>query len=174
MARETVILVDERDRAVGEMEKLEAHRLGKLHRAISVLVLNGNGELLVQQRAAGKYHCPGIWANTCCSHPRPGEEVLAAAHRRLREEMGFDCPLRFAFAFTYRAAFPNGLVEHEFDHVFLGTYDGPIAPDPAEVAQYAWRSRDEILSQIRAQPASVAPWFVMILDRLSQTGWPST
>src|SRR5687768_14206462 len=128
-----VILVNEQDEPVGTMEKLEAHQKGLLHRAFSVFVVNKNGEMLLQQRAQDKYHSGGLWTNTCCSHPLPGENVLDASHRRLMEEMGFDCPLREIFSFTYRAEFDNGLTEHEFDHVFFGEYDGEVIPDTAEV-----------------------------------------
>ena len=118
--QEQVILVDQQDREIGVAEKLEAHRKGKLHRAFSVFLFNAKDEMLLQQRAAEKYHSGGLWTNTCCSHPRPGEPTEAAARRRLREEMGISCNLNKAFDFIYRAEFDNGLIEHELDHVFIG------------------------------------------------------
>ena len=125
-----VILVDQADRPVGRMEKQEAHRKGLLHRAFSVFLLDGS-KLLIQRRALDKYHCGGLWSNTCCSHPAPGEPVLSAAERRLDEELGIkNARLRELDTFLYRAAFPNGLAEHELDHVLLGEYSGPVQPDP--------------------------------------------
>src|SRR5689334_1861243 len=112
-ATDYVIIVDPLDNEIGASEKLAAHREGKLHRAFSVFVFHDDA-LLLQRRADSKYHSPGLWTNTCCSHPRPGEGLTVAAHRRLSEEMGFDCDLEPAFSFVYRAQFPNGLVEHEF------------------------------------------------------------
>lgn len=116
-----VILVNELDQETGLMEKMEAHEKGLLHRAFSVFIMNDQGDMLLQQRALDKYHSGGLWTNACCSHPLPGEAVEAAAHRRLSEEMGFDCPLRELFQFTYRTEFDNGLIEHEYDHVWTGT-----------------------------------------------------
>lgn len=118
---EEVILVNEKDEPIGTMEKLEAHQKGALHRAFSVFLFNPKGELLLQRRALHKYHSAGLWTNTCCSHPRPGEETSAAAHRRLKEEMGMEADLRFMTSFQYRSEFENGLTEHEFDHVFIGS-----------------------------------------------------
>src|SRR5918997_6672888 len=126
---EQVILVDEADREVGTGSKLEAHREGALHRAFSVFVFDRRGRLLLQKRAAGKYHSGGLWSNTCCGHPRPGEATAEAARRRLREEMNFDCELRAAFEFLYRAQFTNKLIEHEYDHVFVGEFGGVFVPD---------------------------------------------
>src|ERR1700744_2758864 len=120
MVREEVILVDEADVQLGTMEKIEAHRKALLHRAFSVFIFNSKGEMLLQQRAAEKYHSPGLWTNACCSHPRPGEETQAAAMRRLMEELGFTLELEKIFDFTYRSEFENGLTEFEFDHVFVG------------------------------------------------------
>src|SRR6185503_9661232 len=124
MTDEMVVLVDEDDREAGTGEKMAVHRSGRLHRAFSVFVVDGEGRLLLQRRAAVKYHSAGLWSNTCCGHPRPGETILAAATRRLKEEMGFECRLRPAFSFIYRAALDHGLTEHELDHVLLGSHDG--------------------------------------------------
>jgi isopentenyl-diphosphate Delta-isomerase len=162
---EMVVLVDEHDRQLGLMEKLEAHEKGLLHRAISVLVFNRRGELLIQQRALGKYHWPGIWANTCCTHPRSGESYAAAAHRRLDEEMGFSCALKDEFSFVYRAVFENGLIEHELDHVFSGVFDGDPSPDPDEVASFAWVEVASLREDVARAPDKYAPWFRIILDR---------
>jgi isopentenyl-diphosphate Delta-isomerase len=165
-AEEQVVLVDESDHETGVAGKMAAHREGRLHRAISVFVFDGAGALLLQRRADGKYHTPGLWTNTCCSHPRPGEPVEAAAHRRLREEMGFDCALERAFSFIYRAEFGNGLVEHELDHVFVGTWDGRPTPDPREVG--AWRRiLPEALARERAaNPDAFTPWFHIAYPKL--------
>jgi len=162
-----VILVDEQDRATGEMEKLEAHRLGLLHRAFSVFVFDSFGRLLLQRRAWGKYHSPGLWTNTCCSHPRAGEETEAAAHRRLQEEMGFDCPVRHAFGFTYRAELGD-LIEHEYDHVFVGTWDGIPLPAPEEVAGCKYWELDEIERGLESQHEQFTAWFRLIWPRIRE------
>ncbi len=126
-----VILVNEADEPIGTMEKMEAHVKGLLHRAFSIFIFNSRGEMLLQQRAGGKYHNGGLWTNTCCSHPIPGEKVLSAAKRRLSEEMGFVTELSPAFNFTYKATFDNGLTEYEYDHVLTGVYDGDVNLMPA-------------------------------------------
>src|SRR4030042_2763439 len=129
MVMEKIILVDENDREIGTEEKLKTHEQGKLHRAFSIFVFNSKGELLLQRRAKGKYHSGGLWTNTCCSHPREGEKLEEAVHRRLKQEMGLDCPLKEAFSFIYKVRFENGLFEHELDHVFIGRVDGKPVPD---------------------------------------------
>ena len=135
---EQVILVDQDDREIGVREKLDAHKRGELHRAFSVFVFDGQGALLIQQRAKGKYHTSGLWTNTCDGHPRPGETIAEAARRRLLEEMGFECELDEALAFTYHAELGDGLVEHEYDHVLVGRFDGEPEPDPREAAGWQW------------------------------------
>ncbi|MFN8246524.1 MAG: isopentenyl-diphosphate Delta-isomerase [Ferruginibacter sp.] len=163
-----VILVNERDEPTGAMEKIEAHEKGLLHRAFSVFIFNEQGEMLLQQRAPGKYHSPNLWTNACCSHPAPGEEVSAAAHRRLKEEMGFDTELEKAFAFTYRAEFENGLTEHEFDHVFVGRYNGPVNPDPLEVSRYRYLNLRELRKELQEQPGLFTEWFKIADPRLEE------
>ena len=150
------------------MEKIEAHEKGLLHRAFSVFIFNEQGEMLLQQRAPGKYHSPNLWTNACCSHPAPGEEVSAAAHRRLKEEMGFDTELDKAFAFTYRAEFDNGLTEHEFDHVFAGRYNGPVNPDPLEVSRYRYINLRELRKEMQEQPGQFTEWFKIAYPRLEE------
>jgi isopentenyl-diphosphate delta-isomerase len=163
----SVILVDEHDRQTGIMDKMEVHEKGLLHRAFSIFIFNSKGEMLLQQRAAGKYHSPLLWTNTCCSHPLPGEEVQDAATRRLEEEMGFQTPLRKAFSFIYQTSFDNGLTEHEFDHVFVGTYDGLVSPDAAEVAHYNYVKPDLIEANIAAHPQHYTEWFKIAFPKLS-------
>lgn len=163
---EQVILVDEHDRALGTMEKLEAHQKGLLHRAISVFIFDSQGRLLLQQRAAHKYHSAGLWTNTCCSHPAPGETPLDAAHRRLEEEMGLRAPLTFAFTFRYHAPFDNGLAEHELDHVFIGHADHAPRPNPAEVAAYRWADRETIDRENIKNPDVYTAWFKLIYGKV--------
>lgn len=162
-----VILVNEQDEPVGTMEKLEAHQKGLLHRAFSVFVVNPQGEMLLQQRAQDKYHSGGLWTNTCCSHPLPGEDVLDASHRRLMEEMGFDCSLREIFSFTYRAEFDNGLTEHEFDHVLFGEYDGEVVPDAAEVQAVRYLSLSEIRRLLVEEPDTFTHWFHLAFPKIA-------
>ncbi len=162
-----VILVNEQDEPVGTMEKLEAHQKGLLHRAFSVFIVNSAGEMLLQQRAQDKYHSGGLWTNTCCSHPLPGEDTLAASHRRLVEEMGFDCELKEVFSFTYRAEFDNGLTEHEFDHVLIGQYDGEIQPDSTEVMNYKFASPDEIRFLLLTEPETFTHWFHIAFPKIA-------
>lgn len=156
---EKVILVNEHDEVLGVMEKMEAHEKALLHRAFSVFIFNDKHELLLQQRAFSKYHSGGLWTNTCCSHPRPGESTEAAAIRRLKEEMGFTANLEKAFSFTYKAHFENGLTEHEFDHVFTGIFNGDIHINAEEVASYAYRSLEETASLLKHEPATFTTWF---------------
>jgi isopentenyl-diphosphate delta-isomerase len=158
MAAEQMILVDAQDREVGVGEKLQVHLAGALHRAFSVFIFDPAGRLLMQKRAAGKYHSAGLWSNTACGHPRPGEVTAEAARRRLREEMGFDCELRAAFEFLYRAELGGALVEHEYDHVFVGTHEGDPAPDPAEVEEWRWVDMDELRRGLRVEPHRYSYW----------------
>lgn len=170
---EQVVLVDKDDNCIGLMEKLEAHEKGLLHRAFSVLLFNDNKELLLQQRAFDKYHCGGLWTNTCCSHPRPEEEVEDAALRRLKEEMGIECDLKKSFEFIYKAELNNGLTEHEYDHVFFGTFSGEPAINTDEVANWKYMPLDALRRDIAAHPANYTPWFKIILDKID-AGLPTS
>ena len=161
-----VILVDEWDNELGTMDKLAAHQPPVLHRAFSVFIFNEQNEMLLQQRAAGKYHSAGLWTNACCSHPLPGETTEAAAVRRLQEEMGFKTGIEKIFAFTYKAEFENGLGEHEYDHVFAGTYNGAIEPNPEEVAAYRYLSMNEIAEAIHTRPEEYTVWFQLAFPRI--------
>jgi len=163
---EEVILVDEADNQIGTAEKLQAHKEGKLHRCFSAFVFNSEGKLLLQQRAKSKYHSGGLWSNTCCSHPRPGEAVEAAAHRRLKEELGFDCPLKEAFTFIYKTKFDNGLFEHEFDHVFIGKFDGSPIPNPEEVESWTWVSLAELKKDIKENPENYTYWLKVSIGKV--------
>lgn len=151
---------------MGTMEKMEAHVKGVLHRAISVFIFNSKGEMLLQQRAHGKYHSPGLWTNTCCSHPAPGEASLAAAERRLQEEMGLTCRLEHAFWFQYKASFDNGLIEHELDHVFIGHTDETPTPNPEEAASWQYASPAAIREEMEENPARYTVWFRLLAERV--------
>ena len=164
-----VILVNEKDEPVGVMEKLEAHkRGGTLHRAFSILIFNDKGELMLQLRSRKKYHAGGLWTNTVCSHPRPGEDVLTAAHRRLREEMGFDTELEEIGSFIYRADVGNGLTEYEYDHVLIGYYNGLPNPNPEEADGWKWMDFAEVLVDAKMNPEGYTPWFRILLDRFGE------
>lgn len=168
---EQVILVNEQDIELGVMEKMEAHEKALLHRAFSVFIFNDQHELLLQQRAISKYHSGGLWTNTCCSHPRPGEAVADAALRRLKEEMGFETSLSKAFDFTYKAPFSNGLTEYEFDHVFTGTYNGAIEPNTDEVESYAYYSFAEVAEMLQKNPDAFTVWFHIAFPKVREWYW---
>jgi len=171
--KDAVILVNEQDEQIGLMPKLEAHEKGLLHRAFSVFLFNTQGQLLLQQRAFGKYHSEGLWSNTCCSHPMPEEEIHSAAHRRLMEEMGLKTDLRFLYSFLYKAALDKGLTEHEIDHIFVGTTDELPDINTDEVAAWKYISIDELLTDIELQPELYTVWFKMevknVLDKIKQS-----
>ncbi|WP_275316142.1 isopentenyl-diphosphate Delta-isomerase [Tenacibaculum bernardetii] len=160
--KEQVILVDEQDNQIGLMEKIEAHEKALLHRAFSVFVFNDKKELMLQQRAAEKYHSPLLWTNTCCSHQREGETNLEAGKRRLQEEMGFVCELKEVFSFIYKAPFDNGLTEHEFDHVMVGDFNGEPNINPEEVAFYKWMTLEAVKKDIESNPKIYTAWFKII------------
>jgi isopentenyl-diphosphate Delta-isomerase len=162
-----VILVDERDVPVGSMEKLEVHQKALLHRAFSIFIFNGKGQMLLHKRSEKKYHSAGLWSNACCSHPCPGEDTLAAAKQRLVYEMGIDTQLEKAFDFTYRADVDNGLSEYEFDHVFIGEYDGEVFPDEDEVSEYCYRSLNEIGQSLLTNPQQYTVWFRIAFPKLA-------
>ena len=164
-----IVLVDENDKDIGQEEKIKAHELGLLHRAFSVLVFNDKNETLIQKRHSSKYHCGGLWANTCCSHPFPNEDTIDAAHRRLQEELGFDCDLKEIFSFTYKKYFEDSkLYEHEFDHVFVGNYNGEINPNPEEIEDTKWISLEDLKKDMEKNPDSYAYWFKKIIEKLDE------
>lgn len=168
MIKEQVILVDEQDHELGMMEKLEAHRNPVLHRAISVFIVNSKGEWLLQQRAHEKYHSNGLWTNTCCSHPRPGETALEAANRRLHEEMGLEAGLSEIFHFIYREELDNELSEYELDHVFVGISDKEPQINPDEVHTYKYITFNDLKKDIERNPWNYTVWFLKIVDRVNK------
>jgi len=165
MPDEYVVLVNEQDQVLGQLEKIEAHELGLLHRAFSVLLFNDRGELLLQQRAAHKYHSPLLWTNTCCSHQRPNETTLMAAERRLKEEMGMSAPMQTAFKFQYKATLDQGLTEHELDHVLFGYTNQDPNINPEEVAAFRWISMAQLLEELQSKRDSFTIWFQILLDQ---------
>lgn len=168
MEREYVILVDENDRQTGICEKLEAHQKGLMHRAFSIFLFNNKGEFLLQQRADEKYHTPGLWSNTCCSHPRPDEEMEEALQRKLFQEMGIHAPVEKIFDFRYRADFENGLIENELDHVYFGEFNDVPKPNPAEIQAWKYSSFEEIKKEIAKDGSMFTPWFKLVLDRVNE------
>ncbi|MBO9634561.1 MAG: isopentenyl-diphosphate Delta-isomerase [Chitinophagaceae bacterium] len=162
------MLVNELDEPIGTMEKIEAHRKAVLHRAFSVFIFNSKGEMLLQQRALNKYHSAGLWTNACCSHPSPGEGTVEAAQRRLQEELGFNTSLEKIFHFTYQTAFDNGLVEHEFDHVFAGKYEQRITPNPEEVKDICYKSLEDIQQSLQTHPQKYTSWFHIAFPKVKE------
>ncbi len=165
MSLEHVILVDEYDTELGTMEKMEAHLKGELHRAFSVIIMNGKGEMLLQQRALHKYHSGGLWTNACCSHPRPGESIITAANRRLQEEMGLKTVLQIKSHFIYKASFENGLTEHELDYVLVGNSDLEPLINPDEVNDFKWIAIDTLKMSIVSYPELYTVWFRELFHR---------
>ena len=161
---EHVILVDQEDNAIGTMEKLEAHQKGVLHRAFSILLFNSKGEILLQKRSRLKYHSSSLWTNTCCSHPLPSETMEEATRRKLKQEMGIDLRPEFAYKFTYKANLDKGLVEHECDHVFIGTFDGTPEINPEEVEDWKFSEINSLRDDIRKNPGSYTSWFKLIVN----------
>ena len=170
MTEQNVILVNERDEVMGTADKMEVHRLGLLHRAFSVFIFDEKGRMLLQQRAAQKYHGGLLWTNACCSHPFPGEAVEEAAQRRLSEELGFTTEINKLFHFIYKASVENGLTEHEYDHVFTGTYEGEIKPAKDEVADYCYQEMEEINRALNEHPGKFTSWFRLAFPKV-QTWW---
>lgn len=153
-----LILVNEKDEEIGYGDKLPVHQNAQLHRAFSIFVLNSKNQLLLQKRAYHKYHSGGLWANTCCSHPIKGEEQERTIHRRLIEEMGFDCDLKHLFHFIYRAELDHGLTEYEYDHVYVGNFEGQPKPDPEEVCEWKWMDVDHVRDDILKNPMEYTYW----------------
>lgn len=164
---EQVILVDENDNPAGQTEKMHAHKKGLLHRAFSVFFFNSRGEMLLQQRALEKYHSGGLWSNTCCSHPVPGEEMTETIYRRLKEEMGFTATVEKAFHFIYRAELDNGLTEYEVDHVFVGEYDGPVNFNRNEVMDYCYQDMEKLGQSLKGHPEKYTVWFNLAFPKIS-------
>ena len=163
LSMELCVLVNTNDEVIGTEEKLSVHQSGNLHRAFSVFVLNEKAEIMLQKRAQEKYHSPGLWTNSCCSHPRPDESVLAAGERRLMEELGFTTALQPAFSFIYKAEVGNGFIEHEFDHVLLGEYSGNVPFNPAEVSEIRFISLSDLKAEVLANPSSFTQWLCIML-----------
>ena len=159
-----VVLVDKNDDEIGVEEKIKAHKEGKLHRAFSIFIFNSKGELLLQQRAKEKYHSGGLWTNTVCSHPAPGEKLEEATKRRLNEEMGFTTETKEIFSFIYQSEYENGLTEHEFDHIFVGNYDNDPDINKEEAMDHKWISIDELNKDIKTNPDNYTTWFKIILE----------
>lgn len=169
MEEEKVILVNEKDEPIGLMPKMEAHEKGLLHRAFSVFVFNDKNELMLQQRALSKYHSPGLWTNTCCSHQREGESNIEAGKRRLQEEMGFTTDLKDIMAFIYKAPFDNGLTEHEFDHILVGNFNDVPNLNPEEVSAWKWMKLEEVQKDMKNHPERYTEWFKIIFDKYYQS-----
>ncbi len=173
VAEEKVILVNEQDEWMGLAGKMQAHKEGLLHRAFSVFVFNSDNELLIQQRAGHKYHSPGLWSNTCCSHPRKGESTFAAAHRRMKEELGFDCAIEKAFEFRYNSEVGNGLIENEYDHIYIGYTDKIPQINPEEVQDYRFISIDKLADRLETEPTAFTAWlklaFPVLLEHMDET-----
>jgi isopentenyl-diphosphate delta-isomerase len=165
MEEEKVILVDENDNQIGLMPKMEAHEKAVLHRAFSVFIFNDKNELMLQQRALHKYHSPGLWTNTCCSHQRDGESNIEAGKRRLNEEMGFVANLRETTSFVYKAPFDNGLTEHELDHVMIGNYNEEPIINKDEVASWKWMPLEDVKVDIALRPEKYTAWFKIIFEK---------
>ncbi|MEO1052709.1 MAG: isopentenyl-diphosphate Delta-isomerase [Bacteroidota bacterium] len=162
---EKVILVDEHDHTIGEMEKLKAHQEGVLHRAFSILIFNTKGEILLQKRAQSKYHSGGLWTNTCCSHPRPGESIIDAANRRLVEEMGIEADLQFQYKFIYQVVLENDLIEYEYDHVLTGQFDGEPQLNPEEAEDWKYIDPEFVENDLTQNPEDYTFWFKAIVDK---------
>lgn len=166
--RNQVILVDKEGQEIGTMEKMQAHIEGVLHRAFSVFLFNDNGEILLQQRAAHKYHSAQEWTNACCSHPQPGEDTKQSAADRLMEEMGIETELSLLFETTYHLPVAGDLIEHEFDYVYLGIFNGQPIPNPEEVMDWKWVALEEVERDIQANPQRFTPWFKFLLPELKK------
>src|SRR6478609_9161542 len=165
---EHVILVDQDDNAIGTMEKMEAHRKGLLHRAFSVVIFNSKGEILLQKRAKSKYHSGGLWTNACCSHPLPDESMEVATQRKLKQEMGIDLKTEYAYKFIYCTHLDSGLIEHEYDHVFTGVFDGEPIINTQEVEDWKFIPLDQLRLDVNLNPEKYTYWFKLILEHQVQ------
>lgn len=161
-----VVLVNSNDEPIGLMPKLEVHQKGLLHRAFSIFIVNANGEIMMQQRVLNKYHSGGLWTNTCCSHPGIDEPIQEAANRRLKEEMNISCDLMFVSKFIYKAEFGNGLIEHEYDHVFFGYSDDIPVINKSEASDWKWMNIDELKEDLNINPSSYTVWLKPALEQL--------
>jgi isopentenyl-diphosphate Delta-isomerase len=166
--KDYVVLVDENDNEIGIAEKMEAHEKALLHRAFSVFIFNSQGQMLLQQRAAHKYHSPNLWTNSCCSHPRPNESVIDAAKRRLKEEIGLSVKLEKKFDFVYRTDFDNNLTEYEYDHVFIGYSNNDPKINPEEVRNFKWKTVSEIKTDIILFPNTFTSWFKIAMEHFHE------
>jgi len=166
METEKVVLVDKNNKKIGVEEKIKAHKEGKLHRAFSIFIFNSKGELLIQQRAKTKYHSKGLWSNTCCGHPKPNESYQQATHRRLKEEMGFDCALKKLFCFRYNLDLKGGLIENEYNCVFIGKFDKKPKPNSGEVMNYKWISIKKLKRDLIKNPNKYTSWLKKILKKI--------
>jgi isopentenyl-diphosphate Delta-isomerase len=169
MIKQQVVLINKNNRRIGVMEKIKAHREGLLHRAFSIFIFNSKGELLIQQRAMTKYHSGSLWSNTVCSHPKPDETYNQAVHRRLKEEMGFDCKLRKIFCFIYNTGFKNGLIENEYDCVFMGRFDGKPRINPQEIMDWRWIPVKELKEDMILHPDKYSFWLKIALDKINHS-----
>lgn len=160
-----IILVNKNDQEIGTGEKMKVHQDGKLHRAFSIFVFNSQNKMLLQKRAKAKYHCGGLWTNTCCSHPKKGKLLEEEVHKRLQEEMGFDCELKEIGDFIYKAKFDNGLTEHEYDHVFTGEFNGKPNINPEEADNYQWISLEYLKKEIKRNPDDFTVWFKIAIEK---------
>ncbi len=168
-SQDYVILIDQQDNEIGSMEKIQAHQQGKLHRAFSIFIFNSKKELLIQKRADNKYHSGGLWSNTCCGHPRPGELTENAAQRRLQEEIGITCQLHYLFPFTYFVKFDNNLIENELDHIFTGITDKTPLINPNEISDFKYMTMAAISNELEKTPTSYTVWFKLIFNQLQKT-----
>ena len=168
MMEEYVVLVDENDQPIGRMEKQAAHVTPHLHRAFSIFIFNSKGELLMQQRALSKYHSPGLWTNTCCSHPRDGETLAEATERRLQEEMGMTCKMHEVYTFIYKAPVGQGLTEHEFDHVWIGQSDDIPQINREEVESWKDMSLQDLSEDIQLHPELYTEWFKITFEEMTR------
>lgn len=163
---EKIVLVNIDDEIVGSAEKMEVHRKGLLHRAFSIFIINDKGEMLIQKRNDSKYHSGGLWTNSCCSHQRINEELDEAIHRRLQEELGFDCKLQEQFDFVYRTVFRDSLIEYELDHVYIGNYSGEVNVNEEEISEFMWISKDELKDKLNKEAQKFTTWFLTAAPRV--------